>query len=187
MFRWNCAALPAGLWRASGWGTLFRHLVLVNEAFLKLVDIRRIQWQNRAHFYAMSARLMRQILVDFARSKKKQKRGGGAMRVTLDENLDVIAHRTRDLVALDDALNALAAETSPVLASARSSSCASLEGSPKKRLPKRFTFPPTPYSSPSRKFAQVWLHRELTRGPFEGSPATGPTQTPLKTRDKKFP
>ena len=82
---------------------------LVNEAFLKLVDIRRIRWQNRAHFYAMSARLMRQILVDCARTKKKQKRGGGAMRVTLDENLNVIADRTRDLAALDDALNALAA------------------------------------------------------------------------------
>src|SRR5262245_46843384 len=81
---------------------------LVNEAFLKLVDIRRVQWQNRAHFYAMSARLMRHILVDCARSKKKQKRGGG-VRVTLDENLNVLADRTRDLVALDDALNALAA------------------------------------------------------------------------------
>ena len=82
---------------------------LVNEAFLKLVDNRRIQWQNRAHFYAMSARLMRQILVDFARSKKKEKRGGGALRVTFDQNLKVIADRTRDLVALDDALNTLAA------------------------------------------------------------------------------
>src|SRR5437762_1889621 len=82
---------------------------LVNEAFLKLVDVRRIHWQNRAHFFAMSAQLMRRILVDFARSKRYQKRGGAAVKVTLDENLMVSNDRTNDLVALDDALNALAA------------------------------------------------------------------------------
>src|SRR5678815_3181366 len=91
------------------WHTL-QASALVNEAFLKLVDIRRIQWQNRAHFYAMSARLMRQILVDFARSKKKQKRGGGAIPVTFDENLNVAADRSGDLIALDEALQALAAQ-----------------------------------------------------------------------------
>src|SRR5262245_35726723 len=82
---------------------------LVNEAFVKLIDMRRIQWQNRAHFFAMSAQLMRQILVDFARRKHYQKRGGDAVKVTLDENLVVSMDRTNDLVALDDALKALAA------------------------------------------------------------------------------
>src|SRR6476659_6118278 len=57
---------------------------LVNEAFLRLVDLRRIQWQDRAHFFALSARLMRRILVDHARSRSYQKRGGGAVIVTLD-------------------------------------------------------------------------------------------------------
>src|SRR6476619_7254843 len=60
---------------------------LVNEAFLRLVDLRRIQWQDRAHFLALSGRLMRRILVDHARSRSYQKRGGGAANVTLDESL----------------------------------------------------------------------------------------------------
>jgi RNA polymerase sigma factor (TIGR02999 family) len=136
---------------------------LVNEAFLKLVDNRRIQWQNRAHFYAMSARLMRQILVDFARSKKKQKRGGGGMRVTLDENLNVIADRTRDLVALDDALNALAG-TSP-----RVSQVVELRffgGLTEEEIAAALQIS-TDTVLRDWKFAKVWLHRELTRGPSE--------------------
>ena len=60
---------------------------LVNEAYLRLIDLKQMQWQNRAHFFAMSARVMRRILVDFARAKRNQKRGGGAPRVTLDEAL----------------------------------------------------------------------------------------------------
>ncbi len=80
---------------------------LVNEAYLKLVDIHKVQWQNRAHFFAMSARLMRRILVDSARSRKYQKRGAGAQKVSLDEAL-LVVEPGRDLVALDDALEALA-------------------------------------------------------------------------------
>ncbi len=80
---------------------------LVNEAYLRLVDIHKVQWQNRAHFFAMSARLMRRILVDSARSRKYQKRGAGAQKVSLDEGL-LIVEPGRDLVALDDALEALA-------------------------------------------------------------------------------
>ena len=82
---------------------------LVNEAYLRLIDLKQIQWQNRAHFFAMSARLMRRILVDFARAKRNQKRGGGAPRVTLDEALLPPIETGHDLVALDDALHALAA------------------------------------------------------------------------------
>ncbi len=80
---------------------------LVNEAFLRLVDLRRIRWQDRAHFLALSAQLMRRILVDHARSRNVQKRGGRATRVVLD---DVIAapDRGADLVALDEALADLA-------------------------------------------------------------------------------
>jgi RNA polymerase sigma factor (TIGR02999 family) len=81
---------------------------LVNEAFLRLVDLRRIRWQDRAHFLALSARLMRRILVDHARSRNYQKRGGGADRLTLDEALIGSAERSADLVALDDALDDLA-------------------------------------------------------------------------------
>ena len=81
---------------------------LVNEAFIRLVDLRRIQWQDRAHFLSLSARLMRRILVDHARSRNYQKRGGGAMNVTLDEALVGSAERGADLLALDDALQSLA-------------------------------------------------------------------------------
>jgi RNA polymerase sigma factor (TIGR02999 family) len=81
---------------------------LVNEVYLRLIDVQHVDWQNRAHFLAMSARLMRRILVDVARSKRYQKRGGGAVRVTFDDALVVTHEPGQDLVALDDALEALA-------------------------------------------------------------------------------
>jgi RNA polymerase sigma factor (TIGR02999 family) len=81
---------------------------LVNEVYLKLVDVRQMKWQNRAHFFGVSAQLMRRILVDFARRRHYLKRGGGVRPVTLNEGLDMSATTTTDLVALDDALNALA-------------------------------------------------------------------------------
>lgn len=81
---------------------------LVNEAYVRLVDVRRVQWQSRGHFYAIASRMMRRILVDFARRRRYQKRGGGAEHVSLDENLTVSANPSSDLVAIDDALTALA-------------------------------------------------------------------------------
>jgi len=82
---------------------------LVNEAFLRLTDARRLRWRDRAHFLGISARLMRRVLVDHARTRGYQKRGGGAQRVTLDEALLVSPEPAVDLVALDRALVALAA------------------------------------------------------------------------------
>ncbi len=81
---------------------------LVNEAFLRLVDLRRVRWQDRAHFLALSARLMRRVLVDHARSRNYQKRGGGAVAVGLDDVLVAVPERGADLVALDEALEDLA-------------------------------------------------------------------------------
>ena len=81
---------------------------LVNEAFLRLVDLRRIQWQDRAHFLALSARLMRRVLVDHARSRNYQKRGAGTATVALDDVRVAPSERGADLVALDDALEDLA-------------------------------------------------------------------------------
>jgi RNA polymerase sigma factor (TIGR02999 family) len=81
----------------------------VNEAYLRLVESRRVHWQDHSHFLAVAAQLMRRILVDFARSRRSAKRGGEDWRVTLVEGLDVAEAKTRDLVALDDALTALAA------------------------------------------------------------------------------
>ena len=82
---------------------------LVNEAYLRLVDTRKVRWQNRAHFFAVSAQLMRRILVDFARSRRSLKRGAGAQKVTLDEALLMSPQQGQDVVALDEALKALAA------------------------------------------------------------------------------
>jgi RNA polymerase sigma factor (TIGR02999 family) len=83
---------------------------LVNEVYLRLVDIRRVQWQDRAHFFAMSARLMRRVLVDFARAQKNQKRGGALHRVTFDQDLPIASDTTDDLIAIDEALQGLAAQ-----------------------------------------------------------------------------
>jgi RNA polymerase sigma factor (TIGR02999 family) len=82
---------------------------LVNEAYLRLVDVRRVHWQDRHHFLSMAARLMRRVLVDHARSRRYKKRGGGVVPIALDDHLDIAQDRGRDLVALDEALTALAA------------------------------------------------------------------------------
>ena len=82
---------------------------LVNEAYVRLVDAKEVAWHDRAHFLAVSAQVMRRILVDHARSRQAQKRGGGAARVTFDEALLVVREPGLDFVALDDALKALAA------------------------------------------------------------------------------
>ncbi|HVN79584.1 MAG TPA: sigma-70 family RNA polymerase sigma factor [Terriglobia bacterium] len=88
-------------------GHTLQTTALVNEAYLRLVS-NRASWQNRAHFFAISAQLMRQILVDFARSRHQWKRGGKVQRVSLDEAMVSAEEAGADLVALDDALKALA-------------------------------------------------------------------------------
>ena len=82
---------------------------LVNEAYLRLIDAKGVSWHDRAHFLAVAARVMRHILVDHARSRQYQKRGGHALRVSFDEGLVVTSEPDQDFVALDDALTALAA------------------------------------------------------------------------------
>jgi len=81
---------------------------LVNEAYLKLIDIDKVKWQDRAHFFAMSSRLMRRVLIDFARARGYQKRGAGAHKVTLDEGRVASTGRGADVIALNEALEALA-------------------------------------------------------------------------------
>lgn len=81
---------------------------LVNEAYLRLIDWKNVRWQSRAHFFGVSAQLMRRILVDFARSRGYQKRGGGMRIVSLEDAAIVAENKGPDLVALDEALSALA-------------------------------------------------------------------------------
>jgi len=89
-------------------GHLLQTSALVNEAFLRLIDWKTVRWQNRAHFFGVSAQLMRRILVDFARSQNYAKRGGQALLVSLSEAAALPQERGTDLVALDDALKQLA-------------------------------------------------------------------------------
>jgi len=89
-------------------GHTLQTTALVHEAYLRLVEASRMRWQNRAHFFAVSAQLMRHILVDFARARRNLKRGGGAEQVSLDEALTISPERSAELVALDEALTALA-------------------------------------------------------------------------------
>jgi RNA polymerase sigma factor (TIGR02999 family) len=89
-------------------GHTLRTSALVNEAYLRLIDARGVHWQNRTHFFAVSAQIMRRILVVFARAKQNLKRGTGARQVTLDEALIVSSERGSDLLALDEALETLA-------------------------------------------------------------------------------
>ncbi len=81
---------------------------LVHEAYLRLVDQRSVNWQNRAHFFGVAAQLMRRILVDHARAHNAEKRGHDFQKLSLDENIDKAAERSAELIALDDALKELA-------------------------------------------------------------------------------
>jgi RNA polymerase sigma factor (TIGR02999 family) len=89
-------------------GHTLQTTAIIHEAYLRLIDAGQVRLDNRAHFFAVAARLMRQILVDLARSRGYQKRGGGAHQVSLDEALVISPERNDDLVALNDALDALA-------------------------------------------------------------------------------
>jgi RNA polymerase sigma factor (TIGR02999 family) len=89
-------------------GHTLQPTALVNEAYMRLIDVRKVKWQDRAHFFAMSSRVMRRVLVDAARARGYQKRGAGAQKVSFDEALLGTPERATDLVALDEALQALA-------------------------------------------------------------------------------
>jgi len=88
-------------------GHLLQPTALVNEAYLRLIDCQNVEWQNRAHFFGLAAQVMRHILVDFARTRQRQKRGGDALRVSFSEAANLPQERSTDLVALDDALQTL--------------------------------------------------------------------------------
>ena len=99
--------LASAYMRREDAGHTLQATALVNEAYIKLVDSSRVRWQNRAHFFAVAAQLMRRILVNFARSRRYQKRGGDWRRITVADAPDLAAGGATDLVALDDALQEL--------------------------------------------------------------------------------
>jgi RNA polymerase sigma factor (TIGR02999 family) len=88
-------------------GHVLQTSALVNEAYLRLIDQKQVQWQNRAHFFGIAAQLMRRILVDYARKRDSARRGGGTRQVVLDEAMIVLHQQAADVLALDDALKSL--------------------------------------------------------------------------------
>jgi RNA polymerase sigma factor (TIGR02999 family) len=88
-------------------GHTLQSAALVNEAYLRMIDIRRVQWEDRAHFLAVASRVMRHILVDLARYKKSQKRGAGMQVISLTENLAPVSETSYDVLGINDALDAL--------------------------------------------------------------------------------
>ena len=99
----------AGYLRRERSGHTLQTTALIHEAYLRLINQQNIDWQNRAHFYAIAARLMRQILVDHARKRQATKRGGSRLKIPLEEAMVISSGRDVDLVALDEALTRLAA------------------------------------------------------------------------------
>ncbi|HEX8735465.1 MAG TPA: sigma-70 family RNA polymerase sigma factor [Pyrinomonadaceae bacterium] len=89
-------------------GHTLQTTALVNEAYLRLIDSSRVRWQDRTHFFAISAQLMRRVLVDFARARNSRKRGGEQIQITLDEQIEAPFEKETNLVALDEALQNLA-------------------------------------------------------------------------------
>ena len=141
-------------------GHTLQTTALVHEAFLRLIDWKKVQWQNRAHFFAISAQLMRRILVDFARSRRFAKRGGGARQVAFDEALAIAPQRSVDLVALDDALTSLAA------LDPRQNQVVELRffgGLSIAETAEVLKVSPTTVRR-DWSLAQAWLHRELSKG-----------------------
>ena len=88
-------------------GHVLQPTALVNEAWLRLIDWQNVEWQNRAHFFGLAAQIMRRILVDYARARRREKRGGDALHVSLSEAANVAQEQRADLEALDDALKTL--------------------------------------------------------------------------------
>jgi RNA polymerase sigma factor (TIGR02999 family) len=138
----------------------FQTTELVNEVYIRLLDCSRIRWQDRAHFFAVAAQLMRRILVDLARSRRYAKRGGEAIRVTFDKVLDMPDVHAPDWVALDDALRALEALDGRI---GRVVEFRFFGGLSVEETAEVLQVSPQTVHRDWR-FAKTWLRRELTRG-----------------------
>jgi RNA polymerase sigma factor (TIGR02999 family) len=140
-------------------GHTLQTTAVINEAYLKLVDQQHVRWQNRAHFYAISAQLMRRILVDHARRHAYAKRGGGALRVSLDETVMAAPEQTADVVAVHEALERLAEidERKSRVVELRFFGGLSIEETAE-------VVGVTPMTvTRDWKTAKAWLHREISR------------------------
>jgi RNA polymerase sigma factor (TIGR02999 family) len=140
---------------------------VVHEAYLKLVDIRSVQWRDRAHFFAVAARQMRRILIDHARTRGRTKRGGGQINVSLDEAAGVPAGDAEQLIMLDDALSRLEELNER---QCRVVECRCFVGLSVEETAEALGASPTTIKR-DWAFARAWLNKELR---IEGDPAAGP-------------
>jgi RNA polymerase sigma-70 factor, ECF subfamily len=139
---------------------------LVHEAYLKLVGVERVEWQDRAHFYAAAAGAMRRILIDYARTRKRVKRGGeNAVQVPLVEALDLAVERSEDLLALDEALTRLETQNQR---QGRVVECRCFAGLSVDETAAALGISPATVKR-DWDFSRAWLNREL--GPSAGNPA----------------
>lgn len=141
-------------------GYTLQTTALAHEAYLRLVDVKGVRWQNRAHFFAVAAQSMRRILVDLARARHNVKRGGGAQQVSLDEVLVASPERGANLLALDEALSRLAA------LNPRQSQVVELRyfgGLTEEEVAEVLKVSPRTVRS-DWSLARVWLYRELSSG-----------------------
>lgn len=146
---------------------------LVNEAYLKLVNVRQVEWRDRAHFFAVAARLMRRILIDYARARQREKRGGDAVHVPLAEAQDIpLGRAADDLLALEEALARLEAQSER---QCRVVECRCFAG-----MTLEETAAALGISVATVKrdwtFSRAWLNRELASA--DGSPAADPQPSP---------
>ena len=162
--------LAKGYMRRERPGHTLQTTALINEAYLRLVDWKNVQWQNRSHFFAVAAQMMRRILVDFARSRPLPKRDGGARLADLDEAAVLTDEKETDLIALDEALTALAA------VDARKSQIVEMKffgGLSVEETAEVLKLSPVTVMREWSK-AKAWLYRELSRS------ATGENSPPVK-------
>lgn len=132
---------------------------LVHEAYLRLVRIDRVEWRDRAHFFAMAAQVMRRVLIDYARTKKRAKRGGdAAVQVPLSETLDALVQQPEDLLALEDALSRLEAQNER---QCRVVECRCFSGMSVEETAAALDTSPATVKR-DWAFARAWLNRELT-------------------------
>lgn len=141
-------------------GDSMQATALVHEAYLELIDVTNVNWQHRAHFFAVSAQIMRHILLDRARRRVAAKRGGTAERVNLDELPDISGGRARELIALEDALNVLAEKDAR---KARVVELRFFGGLSVEETAEVLTISPETVMR-DWKFARSWLHAELSNG-----------------------
>jgi RNA polymerase sigma factor (TIGR02999 family) len=138
---------------------------LVHEAYLKLIDQRRVQWQDREHFFAIASQMIRRILVSHARARKASKRGGGQTTLALDDSIALSGRKDMDLVAVDDALEGLSRmdPRQARIVELRFFGGLSIEGTAE------VLGISTSTATRDWNLARAWLHRELTRSPIHGS------------------